>query len=74
LLWLLVYPAVRAGLDLLVLRAPSDRSKDVEILVLRYELRVLRRRWARPATKPADPLTLAALSRVLPRERWGAFR
>lgn len=73
MLWSLVYRAVRAGFGLLLLLARSDRSKDVEILVLRHELAVLRRRSARPVRTRADRALLAALSRLLPRERWGCF-
>ena len=41
------YLALRLVLQLLVLRVRSDRSKDLEILVLRHELAVLRRRTRR---------------------------
>jgi hypothetical protein len=42
------YRLVRLVLDVLVLRGRRDRSKDVEILVLRHQLAVLRRQLARP--------------------------
>jgi transposase len=60
-------------LELVVLFGRRERSKELEILVLRHELTVLRRQVRRPRFKPHDRLLLAALSRVLPRRGWNAF-
>jgi putative transposase len=49
------------------LLARSDTSKDVEILVLRHEIAVLRRQVARPKPDWADRAVIAALARLLPR-------
>jgi putative transposase len=51
----------------------SEGAKDVEILVLRHQVRVLRRKCARPKLKPLDRMILAVASRALPRDRWASF-
>jgi putative transposase len=51
----------------------SPDAKDVEIAVLRHQLLVLRRQVARPHYAPADRLVLAALAKLLPRDRWPIF-
>src|SRR5260370_18331413 len=73
MLWSFLYVAVRRTLELLVLRRRTQRSKDLELVVLRHELAVLRRQVARPKLTRADRAFLAAVSRVLPRPSWGAF-
>ena len=60
-------------LELVVLLGRRERSKELEILVLRQELSILRRRIKQPQFKPPDRLLLAALSRVLPRRSWSTF-
>jgi len=69
----LVYEAFCWLVRLVVLRGRRDRSKDVELLVLRKELEVLRRQAPRPQLGDRDRVVLAALSRVLPRTRWSVF-
>jgi hypothetical protein len=67
------YRLVRLVIDLLVLRGRRDRSKDVEILVLRHQLAVLRRQVARPRLELEDRALLAAFARVFGRDRWSMF-
>jgi putative transposase len=66
-----IYWLFRHLLWLAVLRCRSDAANEVEILVLRHELAVLRRQVSRPSCHPADRVLLAALVRMLPLERWG---
>jgi len=64
---------MRALARLLVGRRGDDSAQDLEILVLRHQLRVLRRKTARPKLKPLDRMLLASTSRFLPRVRWASF-
>jgi putative transposase len=69
----LSYLAFRWIFELLILLGRSRDRKEVEILVLRHELSVLRRQAGRPRYEPRDRVLLAALSRALPRGRWAMF-
>jgi putative transposase len=69
MLWL----TVRLLTRLLDLPRADDGAKDLEILVLRHQLRVLRRKTGRPRFTAADRVLLAAASRVLPKQRWASF-
>jgi putative transposase len=69
----LVYVIVCRLFELVVLLGRRERSKEVEILVLRHELSILRRQADRPRFELSDRLLLAALSRLLPRRSWHAF-
>jgi hypothetical protein len=62
----LVYLFVVRVLGWLALLAGSDAAKDVEILVLRHEVAVLRRQAARPRPDWPDRAMLPALARLLP--------
>jgi putative transposase len=68
-LWL----TVRVLTRLLALPGANGGTKDLEILVLRHQLRVLRRKAGRPRFTPLDRALFAAASRVLPRDRWASF-
>ena len=64
MLFRLVYLAVSRLFAWLALLTRSDASKDLEILVLRHEIAVLRRQVARPKPAWADRGLLAALARL----------
>ena len=66
----LFYWSLRRLLELVVLRFRSEREKEIEILLLRHQLRVLERQVAPPELTQADRALLAAFSRVLPRRAW----
>ena len=66
----MVYLLVRRILGLAVLLFGRDMAKDAELLVLRHENAVLRRRAGRVRYEPADRVWFAALARLLPRRRW----
>ena len=73
LFWSLCYLAFRCLLQLVVLRPRSEDFKELEIVVLRHELAVLRRQTRRPQLTTADRVLLAAASRLLPRASWASF-
>jgi hypothetical protein len=66
-----VYLLVRCLLGCLPVLSRGQVSKDAELLVLRHENAVLRRQVGRVRYEPVDRLWLAALSRLIPRRRWG---
>jgi len=69
----LAYLTLCRTIQLLALLSRGDAAKDLEILVLRHQLTVLRRQVPRPRLEPADRALLAAISRALPRVRWSCF-
>jgi putative transposase len=70
LVWTFVYLLARNLFALAWLLARPRRSKELEILLLRHELAVLRRQAGRPGLTRADRALLAALSRLVPRTAW----
>jgi putative transposase len=54
-----------------MVRGRREVSKDAELMVLRHENAALRCQIGRVRYQPGDRLWLAALSRMIPRHRWG---
>jgi putative transposase len=69
----LLYLALCRSFELLALLTRGAAAKDLEILVLRHQLTVLQRQASRSKLEPGDGALLAAISRVLPRDRWSCF-
>jgi putative transposase len=67
------YLVLRQLLQVVALRVRSNDFKELEILVLRHELGILRRQRKCPALTTVDRLFLAAASRCLSRDRWRSF-
>src|SRR4051794_2810573 len=68
-----LYKSITRFAQFVILRFRADVDKEVEILVLRHQLAVLRRQVGKVRTEPADRAVLALLSRLLPRARWPTF-
>jgi hypothetical protein len=62
---------VRRLLGCLMVLARHEVPKDAELLVLRHENAMLRRQISRVRYQPAGRMWLSALSRLIPRRRWG---
>ncbi len=58
---------------MVLLRCRGNAARDVELLVLRHEVRVLHRHAKRARYRPGDRLVLAGLGRLLPRTEWWGF-
>jgi putative transposase len=73
LFWSLWYLAFRCLFRVVSLRLRSEGFKELEIVVLRHELSVLRRQTRRPQLTMTDRVLLTAASRLLPRSSWRSF-
>jgi hypothetical protein len=72
LLWSFWCLALRCLLQLALLRPRSEQFKELEIIVLRHELAMLRRQIDRPQFTSADPARLAA-ARAAAQIAWKSF-
>jgi hypothetical protein len=64
----LLYVLLGRVMALVLLRFRSSDFNQLEIVVLRHEITVLRRQVSRPAPRPADRAFFAAASRLVPRD------
>jgi transposase InsO family protein len=69
----LLYLLFRRALAVAALRLRSREFKELEIVVLRHELAVLRRQVSRPRVDERDRVFLAAASRILSGTSWQSF-
>ena len=73
MLWSFLYLILGRFFQFLVLLGRGHQAKEIEILALRHQVAILRRRVNRPDLNDGDRVLLAALSRLLPRVSWNAF-
>ena len=69
----ILYALFRCLLGLLWPSTRCGRATEIELAVLRHQVKVLRRQVGRPRFRPLDRAFLAAAARVLPRERWASI-
>jgi len=50
-----------------------DEGREIELLVLRHQVRVLQGQVTRPRLRRLDRLLLAAASKAMPRGQWSSF-
>jgi transposase len=71
--WSFIYVALCRLLQLVALLCKSERSKELEILLLQHELAILRRQPRRAPVRPVDRAILAAIAGALPRQAWSSL-
>jgi putative transposase len=69
----LVYFVMRCLLQALARSGRVDFEQEVELLVLRHQLKVISRNARRPPFRRRDRMLLAGASRILSKDRWKSF-
>jgi putative transposase len=72
-LFALVYLLLRRVVGWIAGPRNEQMNTEVELVVLRHQLKVLKRQVGRPHLRRRDRLFMATISRVLPRARWSSF-
>ena len=65
MLWCVLAHFVAFLVDLATAARPTDRDKDLEIVLLRHQVRLLQRRHPRPPRPSLEKLTLVVLAAKL---------
>lgn len=73
MLFALVYLVLRHVVRLIAGSSNDQMNTEVELVVVRHQLIVLKRQVGRPQLRRRDRVFMAAISRVLPRTRWSSF-
>src|SRR5258706_7991690 len=71
MVWSLIAQVVKIFLDVVSLRLIADATKDLELLVLRQQLRILERRVGKPVRPSRVEKLLLTLSAMQIKERAG---
>src|SRR5437870_13741992 len=71
MLFALLYVLFRRVIGLA--RPNADRELEIEVVVLRHQVKVLSRKAGRVSLRRVDKASLAACSRAMPKHRWGSF-
>ena len=73
MLFALVYLLLRRVLQLTAGSSNEQIQTEVEVMVVRHQLMILKRQVGRPRLRRRDRSLMAGISRALPRARWSSF-